>query len=148
MSEPLSELRLLIHSRHPIITMETDEEQRAMDRVGRAIVSLSMKGYVWNLVDGLKPIPPLKGEPIAKTAKPVEVLAHIKCVDWPAVFVLLDMCPHLDDPALERIMRSFTQGAQKRAQTIVMIDPATKLPRVLERWSVPLDMGLPSEKEL
>jgi len=148
MSEALDELRLLIRSRHPIITLETDEERRALQRVAQAVESLCMNAYVWNVVAGLRPAPPLPDQPIAETQKPADVLAHIITKGWAAVFILNELCVHLTDPILQRMLRSIAQKARRRNQTLVLIDPTTSLPGALDRLAVPFEISLPDEAEL
>ncbi len=148
MTDALDELRLLVRSRHPVVTIETDEERRAVDRVKQAADGLGMQCFVWNLVDGLRAAPPAPNQTIPKTYKPEEVLAHIVSLDWPGVFVLKDMCHHLKDATLERILRTFIQKARERQQTVVLIDPTTVLPDILARQSVPFDIALPDEVEI
>jgi SpoVK/Ycf46/Vps4 family AAA+-type ATPase len=148
MSSTLDELRLLIRSRHPIITIETDEEQRATDRVRQAVEFLSMQLFVWNVVEGLRTASAASMESMPQTQKPIDALAHIISKAWPAVYVLEDLCTHLTDAKLQRMLRSFAQTARERQQTIVLIDPSTVLPEALSRMAVPFELSLPDETEI
>jgi hypothetical protein len=149
MSDTLDELRLLIRSRHPIITIETDEEQRATARVRQAVEALSMQLFVWNIVEGLRTASATAAmETMPQTQKPLDVLANIISKGWPAVYVLEDLCVHLKDAKLQRMLRSFAQTARERQQTIVLIDPTTNLPEALSRMAVPFELSQPDETEI
>ena len=148
MPDPLEELRLLIRSRHPLITIETDEEERAIERVLQAARSVGLPVYLWNLVEGLRSAPPASPQSMPQTYKPIHALAHIATDDWPAIFVLTDLCAHLEDAATQRVLRSFATKSQKHHRTIILIDSTTKLPAGLDRLAVPYHVPLPNEAEL
>jgi ATP-dependent 26S proteasome regulatory subunit len=148
MPEAIDDLRLLIRSRHPLITIETDEEIRAVERVLEASRSLSLPVYLWDMVEGLRPTPPANPRSQPDSAKPAQVLAHIASDEWAAVFVLRDMCAHLKDAALQRLLRGFATKARQHRRTIVLVDTATELPPGLDRLAVPYRIPLPDEAEL
>ena len=148
MEHVAQDLLLLIRSRHPIITIETDEELRAVERVHQTVQGLSVQCYVWNLVDGMRSVPPAAAQAIPKTHSPKEVLTHINSQDWSAVFILKELVRHLQDAELERMVRTFAQKAPGRHQTMVLIDPHTDLPHTLARLAVPFEISLPDEAEL
>ncbi len=75
MADTIDDLRLLIRSRHPLITIETEEERRALDRVLQVVRSLAMHAYVWNVVEGLRNTPPASREIIGGTLKPADALS-------------------------------------------------------------------------
>jgi AAA+ superfamily predicted ATPase len=147
MAETLDDLRLLIRSRHPIITIETNEEGRAVARVRQAAESFSYSCYVWNLVDGLQELT-RTGAKVPLTGKPAEVLANIIALDWPAVFILADFCVHLREPMIQRLFRKFAEGASSHLHTVVLIDAVIDLPESLSRLAVPFEFSLPGEPEL
>ncbi|HVP12116.1 MAG TPA: AAA family ATPase [Phycisphaerae bacterium] len=147
MAETLDDLRLLIRSRHPVVTIETHEERRAVARVRQAAESFSYSCYVWNLVDGMQELT-RTGAKIPHTGKPAEVLASIGAQSWPAVYILEDFCPHLKDPMIQRLFRGLAENASSRLQTVVLIDAATDLPESLSRLAVPFTFRLPNEAEL
>ncbi len=148
MPDAVDDLRLLIRSRHPIITIETDEERRATERVRQAVDSLAMQCYEWNLVEGIKSTPPAAAQMMPHTAKPPDALAYIMTKGWPAVFVMCELCVHLKDNTLQRILRTFAQTARDRQQTLVLVDPATALPSAIERMATPFEVPLPDESEI
>ncbi|MCK4659023.1 MAG: AAA family ATPase [Phycisphaerae bacterium] len=148
MADFVEDLQLLIRSRYPIITIETDEERRALDRVLQAVRSLAMQAYIWDMVEGLRATTPAPTQSIPKTKSPKEVLTHILSTNWSAVFILKDLCTHLRDAALQRMLRTFSQNAHEHHRTMILIDPSTDLPDILGRISAPLEISLPDEDEL
>lgn len=148
MPDAVDELRLLIRSRHPLITIETDEEHRAVERIQQAASGLSLPVYLWNVVDGLRSAPPASPQATPKTFKPLDVLAHIAVEDWPAVFVLKDLCAHLTDATVQRVMRGFAAKSQAHPRTVILVDSSTNLPAALERLAVRYEIALPDEAEL
>ena len=48
-----TELRLLINSRHPIITVETSEEARVEQLIGEVAAELDVPFSVWTVTTGL-----------------------------------------------------------------------------------------------
>ncbi|MFH0981707.1 MAG: AAA family ATPase [Planctomycetota bacterium] len=148
MADFMEDLRLLIRSWHPIITIETEEEQRTLDRVLQTVKSLALPAYVWDLVQALRPAPPALPQPVPQTAKPQQVLAHILTLEEPGVYVLADLCTHLGDATVQRLLRTFAHLAPQRRQTIILIDPIVNLPAGLARLAVPLEISLPDEAQL
>ena len=148
MTDTTDDLRLLIRSRHPLITIETDEERRALDRVLQVVRSLAMHAYVWNVVEGLRSTPPASREIISGTFKPAEALSWILSRSWPAVFVAEEICTHLGDATLQRMLQTLAQNAPERQQTLILIDTTTRLPDSLKRLATPFEVPLPDEAEL
>ena len=48
-----TELRLLVNSRHPIITIETSEEVRVEQLIGEVAVELDVPFFTWTVTTGL-----------------------------------------------------------------------------------------------
>lgn len=147
MAGTLHDLRLLIRSRHPIISVETSEEGRALASITRAVERLPRQCFVWNVVSGLR-VAADSGVGFPRTNKPVEVFNYIATQEWPAVFVLAELCPHLKDATLQRLVKNFAENASSRHQTIMLIDTNTDLPESLSRLVVPFEFSLPNEKDL
>lgn len=53
LTEKQEELRLLINSRSPIITVETGEEERFMKLLAAGASDLSVAWYAWSVTEGL-----------------------------------------------------------------------------------------------
>jgi len=147
MAGTLHDLRLLILSRHPIISVETSEEARALAWIKNAAERLSRQCCAWNLVAGLR-VAAGNGAAFPQTAKPAEALTYIGRQDWPAVFVMEELCVHLKDAGIQRHVQNFAENAASRHQTMMLIDADTDLPNALARQVVPFEFGLPNEREL
>jgi len=73
----LDELKLLIRSWHPLITMETVEEERAERLVRRACTELHLPLFVWTVVEGLRRFLPTPERYSPASAKPAQALDRL-----------------------------------------------------------------------
>jgi hypothetical protein len=87
MPRPGDELKLLIRSRHPIVTIETLEEDKAVRVIGQACAEMGMPMFVWTIVEGLKRVLPTGGPSQSSTEKPTQALAHIGLINDQAVYI-------------------------------------------------------------
>ena len=69
------ELRLLVNSRHPIITVETPEEERVEQLLFDIANELSVPLYTWSVTTGLAK---MRGAPIYNTDNPDPFLAALE----------------------------------------------------------------------
>ena len=93
------ELRLLVNSRHPIITVETPEEERFEQLVLEIATELGVPLYVWSVTSGLAKF---RGAAIYNTEQPEQALANIPLIPGDAIFVLKDFARYCDN---DRICR-------------------------------------------
>jgi SpoVK/Ycf46/Vps4 family AAA+-type ATPase len=80
-------------------------------------------------------------------AQPTDVLRHIRAVEKPGMYVLLDFHPYLDDPVNVRLLKDICIQFDAVSRHLVLISHELKLPRELEAFSARFDLALPSEKE-
>ena len=105
------ELRLLINSRNPIITVETAEEERLAHLLTALAVELCIPLYTWSVTTGLGRI---EGAPIYETAQPEQALANIAEVRGDAIFLLKDFARYCDnDKICRRLARSCGRVSQR-----------------------------------
>jgi hypothetical protein len=81
------DLRLLINSRNPIITVETTEEDRLKELLLMIATELDVPLYTWSAIAGLAKF---NGAPIYGTDQPEQVLANIALIKGDAIFLLKD----------------------------------------------------------
>jgi hypothetical protein len=72
------ELRLLINSRHPLITIETAEEERVQQVLREVAAELGIGFYTWSVTSGLALA---GGSPMYNTQNPERALANIGMLD-------------------------------------------------------------------
>ena len=81
------ELRLLVNSRHPIITAETPEEERLEALLFDVTSEMGVPLYEWSVTTGLSKA---HGAPIYNTDQPEMAVANIGLIQGDAIFLLKD----------------------------------------------------------
>jgi len=146
----------LIRARHPVLLVETHEEERVLTAV-QAIVSneAALKRRralsVYTLSKGLHS-PGAQG----RRQEPAEALAAIAKVEDPTVFVFFDLHHSLGaggrpaEPAVVRALldaaMAFKSGAVPH--TLIIVAPALTLPIDLEKVVTVVDLPLPDATEI
>jgi SpoVK/Ycf46/Vps4 family AAA+-type ATPase len=74
-------------------------------------------------------------------------LKHIRAVNKPGIYVLLDFHPYLDDPVNVRLLKDICIRYGEVARQIILVSHNVKLPRELESFSARFDLALPTEAE-
>ena len=96
------DLRLLINSRNPIITVETTEEDRLKELLLMIATELNVPLYVWSAIEGLAKF---NGAPIYGTDQPEQALANIALIHGDAIFLLEDFARYCDNDRISRRVR-------------------------------------------
>ncbi|MCP3674880.1 MAG: AAA family ATPase, partial [Gammaproteobacteria bacterium] len=145
-----NELRMLIESSIPLIAIETHEEKRATELLKNLTKPLSKWLFSWSITQGLKRIDLLNSlDALPNTETPEAVLKHISIYENPAVFILYDFHPWLDDaPQIIRKLREIALGYHKFKHTIILISHSLKLPSELKPITANFDMQLPNKEQL
>jgi hypothetical protein len=145
------ELEVVLRSRIPLIVIESRDEERILELLKSLAARLArpqvMPIFKWTVTDGLERIDIDMGGAQHLNAPPVEVLRHIRALNKPGVFVLLDFHPYLDDPANVRLLKDICLGYDKVARTIVLLSYAVKLPAELENFSALFECAVPTAPE-
>jgi hypothetical protein len=139
------ELRLLVNSRHPIITVETPEEERVEQLLLDVAAELTVPLYNWSVTAGLAKA---HGAPIYNTDSPEQALANIALIQGDAIFVLKDFARYCDNDRVCRRLRELAEKFRAERRSIVITAAALQLPPDLHGDAVPFRLGLPSADEL
>jgi ATP-dependent 26S proteasome regulatory subunit len=139
------ELRLLVNSRHPIITIETPEEERAEQLLLDVAAELAVPLYTWSVTSGLAKA---HGAPIYNTDSPEQALANVALIQGDAIFLLKDFARYCDNDRVCRRLRELAEKFRAERRSIVITAAALQLPADLSGDSVPFQLGLPSADEL
>ena len=142
----MDELRLLIQSRHPILYVETHEEKRLEDFLSQVARELNLALFSWSVTKGL--FRNGKPQPVYETQDPDKVLGHIRESRIPAVYLLHDMHPYLQDSRVVRAIREVAQESDTNNVTLVLSSPSLELPPELRKLSARYNLKLPAEDEL
>ncbi len=144
------DLEVVLRSRTPIVVIETRDEARILE----TLQSISHKGFGgqhvplfrWTVTDGLQRLD-IALEPQTMNSDPSDVLKHIRAVQKPGMYVLLDFHHFLEDPVHIRLIKDICIRYQETARQLILISHSVSIPRELEPFTARFDMALPSETE-
>src|SRR5216683_6797958 len=139
------ELRLLVNSRHPIITVETPEEERIDALLMSIATELDVPVYTWTITTGLAR---MKGAPMYNTDTPEQALTNIDLIHGDGIFILKDFARYCDNDKICRRLRDLTEKFRGERRSIVITAASLQLPPDLLGDSIPFQIGLPTPEEL
>jgi ATP-dependent 26S proteasome regulatory subunit len=139
------QLCLLINSRNPIITVETNEEQRFTELLERVATRLTIPLYTWSVTSGLARV---GGAALYNSDQPEQALANIGSVQGDGIFLLKDFARYCDNDRISRKLRDLADGFRTARRSIILISAALSLPPELAADAIPFQLGLPSAEEL
>jgi SpoVK/Ycf46/Vps4 family AAA+-type ATPase len=153
----------LVMSFHPIIVMETVEEERVQKLINKATLDLQLPVFEWSVAQGLGRLdgnvhnrwqdeyaPPGTSRPsvIDDTADPVAVLRHIQTIRYRAVYWLKDFAHHCDQVEINRLFREVAHQFAYNQSTLVITGERVSLAREVAHEAVYFDIPLPDREEL
>ena len=139
------ELRLLVNSRHPIITVETPEEERFEQILLEMATELGVPLYEWSVTAGLAR---LHGTAIYNTDQPEQALANIALIQGDGIFFLKDFARYCDNDRISRRLRDLAEKFRTVRRAIVISAASLQLPAELASEAAPFRFDLPSPEEL
>ncbi|MEI6396061.1 MAG: AAA family ATPase [Verrucomicrobiota bacterium] len=155
-TEFTQDLVIYIKAGYPIINLLSSEEDRVLARVDelrRDTVRWKepRELFIWTISRGwLTP----EGQPAGKedTRDPVAALTFVRKYERPALFLLKDFHPYLEERTqnaslIIRLVRDLAPHLASSAKTMIWVSPVLKIPPELEKDVTVLDMPLPSEAE-
>ncbi|MEM1241771.1 MAG: AAA family ATPase [Cyanobacteria bacterium P01_H01_bin.26] len=156
-------LQTLVMSFHPIIVVETVEEERVQQLINKATLDLQLPVYEWSIAQGLVRLegnrynhwqneyaPPGASRAAINTdtAEPLDALRHIQAVGHRAVYWFKDFATHFDDAVITRLFREVAQQFAHNQSTLLISGDQVSLPREIAHEAVYFDMPLPDQDEL
>ncbi|MFB3893528.1 MAG: AAA family ATPase [Phycisphaerae bacterium] len=148
MADLQEDLKLLIRTRHVIVTIQTLEEEFASHAISEAGREMGRVVMEWTVSDGLRRIVPASGSAMGGTQPLAGALRYIRDNPEPNVYVLKDSIRFCTDPAVERLFRDAAQTDCRDTRTLFLIDAGGELPASLQLVAVPYDLALPDEHEI
>jgi hypothetical protein len=139
------ELRLLVNSRHPIITVETPEEERFEQMLLDVATELGVPFYEWSVTAGLSKY---HGAAIYNTEQPEQALANIPLIQGDAIFLLKDFARYCENDRICRRLRDLAEKFRTTRRAIVISAASLQLPAELAAEAAPFELGLPTVEEL
>jgi len=138
----------LLASRHPLITLVTNEEAQARAIIEGAIRDAGHHLWVWSVIDGVRDGIATNAEPIADTSNPAAGLFWLSTQELPNTMLLLDAAGHMDDPQSLRALRRLISHADKIGSHIVMLDHVDKLPGAVRAHATAFEMSPPDDEAI
>lgn len=147
LSTSVHDLRTLIRSSHPLVVIETVEEERVHALLQSVTAQERMLLFEWSITRGLTRAD--EGATLSRmTATPLAVLQHLHGLTVNAVFWLKDLGPHLQDPAVCRQLREVAAIYSRSRATCVLTGQPILIPPDLDNIAVRFDLKLPDRDEL
>jgi ATP-dependent 26S proteasome regulatory subunit len=139
------ELRLLVNSHHPVITVETPEEERLEQLALEVAAELAVPLYTWSVTAGLAKA---HGAPIYNTDSPEQALGNVALLQGDGIFLLKDFARYCDNDRVCRRVRELAEKFRSERRSIMITAAALQLPPDLRGDSVPFQLGLPTADDL
>lgn len=131
----MTELEVYIRARYPLLYLLTPEEERAIATLKQLAESLRKEVVTWSYTEGLG------GD--AALRDPLAALEAIHRSDLRAIYVLRDLHPYFNNPAVVRRLRELGQSLRQSAKTVVLLSPVLTLPIELSKELTVVDFPLP-----
>jgi SpoVK/Ycf46/Vps4 family AAA+-type ATPase len=145
-----NDLSVILRSRVPLVVVESLDERRFVAMLKDIVRSASGGDYrplfQWSITDGLQRLD-IAMDPQAHNAEPGAVLRHIRAIEAPGIYVLLDFHPYFSDPVHVRLLKDIAVASSSGKRTIVLVSHELTLPPELERLSARFTMSLPNDNE-
>jgi SpoVK/Ycf46/Vps4 family AAA+-type ATPase len=140
-----AELETLIRARYPIVYVVSWEEERVENAIRKIGSDRGKKVFLWTITQGMVLNPQNRNE---QTREPLAALDFVMDTREPAIFLLKDFHPFLNDVTLVRRLRDLTLALKRSFKTIVILSPTLKLPLELEKEITVVEYALPTLEDL
>lgn len=149
------QLKLLIQSGNPLISIGTSDEQRALELVQEVSGNINRPVFHWSITDGLirKSLCTEQGqtshnpEIILRSSTAMDVLKLLLKDPEKGIYVFKDLGPHCKDAHVHRLLRDLLSIAEKNKITLVLVD-VLPLPDEILQFTVRYELGWPDAEEL
>lgn len=141
-------LSLLVRCGHPLVSIETTDEDRAVRLVRKVAGELGRPLVGWSMTTGLRSLDGHGGSgPVVSPGPPVEALRSIQDCSQRAIYLFRDFAPHGKDGHVHRVLRDVLKTCQEARSTLIFID-FLPLPDEVRRFSVRYELPWPTAEEL
>lgn len=157
----LHHLQTLLMSFHPIIIIETVEEERVQALLDQATQDLQLLAFDWSITQGMARLqgssshwnneyspPGSNRQTLENTADPLDVLRHMTNISTRGVYWLKDFAQHLEDPVIARQFREVAHLFSYNQSAIILTGQQVSLPEDTAHEAVYFELPLPGPVEL
>ncbi|HXE51520.1 MAG TPA: AAA family ATPase [Tepidisphaeraceae bacterium] len=142
-------LEQLYLTRHPVVTIQTFEEEYVLGLYREIAVEGQCELWIWSATDGLHDGLVANSTPIADTDKPAPALYFLSRERRkPGIYVMLDLAGYLKDDRVLRCLREAIANLGKTGCQVIMIDQSDALSPVITSMAARFVPSLPDEEEL
>lgn len=142
-------LEQLFIARHPLVAVQSFEEEYVLEMLGEMAVELQCQLWKWSATDGIREGLLAGSPPIADTCNAAAAFYWIAGEVRPqGIYVFLDAAGYLKD---ERTLRCLREAADHLAQSgsqLLLIDQGDVLPPVISNRTARFIPSLPDETEI
>jgi SpoVK/Ycf46/Vps4 family AAA+-type ATPase len=143
----IPDLELLLASAIPIVVIETHDERRVIDLFRQALVVTPKPFFHWTVTDGLRRLDRGFKSP-SEIREPTDVLLEIKMAREPAIYLLSDFHPFLQDPVHVRLLRDIAQKRLLLGHTVVLVSHALEIPPEIAQNCARFALSVPDRDQL
>ncbi len=161
-TQSLQHLQTLMMSFHPIIVIETVEEERVQALLDQATQELQLMTFEWSIAEGMGRLhssnSPWKNEfsppgtsrshIIEATTDPLDLLRHIQTLSTRGIYWLKDFSTHLDTATAARLFREIAHTFSYNQSAFILTGEQVSLPKEIAHEAVYFDLPLPGSTEL
>ena len=135
------ELRLLINSRQPIISVETAEEERLEALLFDVATEMDVPMFRWSVTKGLSRF---HGEALYNSDSPEAALTNIATIAGDGIFLLKDFSRYCENDKVCRRLRELAEQFRTARRSIVIAAAAMELPADLNGDVATFAFALPT----
>jgi len=159
---PARDLQTLVLSCHPLIVIETIEEERVAALLSQTAQDMQMPMMEWSIAQGLSRTSGTFRAPwddgyaksgnrastFENTVEPQDMLRHIGEMQTQAIYWLKDLGEHLRDPKVARHLREAIATFSDTRAVMVVTGDKVELPGAIAYDAAYCDLKLPTPQEL
>ena len=139
------DFKVFINSHHPIVVVETSDEERIHKTLRSTSLQLNMELEEWTVTYGIKN--KQNTTKILDTQKPLGLISYMTQRQGELIYWLKDFHSCLKELVIIRSFRELIQKFSKSRSTIFLTGVNVKLPAEIEHFALRYDLKAPSEKE-
>ncbi|WNG32639.1 AAA family ATPase [Archangium minus] len=145
----LEELDILIRARYPLLYLVSWEEHRVDTLLADMARAHGKVLLSWSISRGLRHLGGTRGPLLPEeTRNPIDAIAAIEKLSEPALVVLKDFHPYLEEKSVVRALRELAHSLKSTFTTVILLSPTLAIPTELEKEVSVLDVPLPGFQEL
>ncbi|OGW65664.1 MAG: AAA family ATPase [Nitrospirae bacterium RIFCSPLOWO2_02_FULL_62_14] len=147
LSTSIHDLKTLILSSHPVVAIETVEEERVRSLLQAVSEQTKFPLFEWSITRGFARSE-MSSEVNRTIASPSALLSHLEGLRPEIIVLLKDFSRHLDDATHARLFREVAGQFAKKRSTAVLAGDTVQLPNEIEALAVRYRLHMPDHEEL